>query len=204
MITIYGLADPRDGALRYIGITSTPLAARLRSHVYSRRFQDAGFEPEIFEVETYSSEQGARDAERFWIAYFRGLGCDLLNVSPGGALMADSSRAKLSAACRGRSVWNKGIPRSAETKAKLSAANSGRRLPEETRARMRAAAMSRCPHAPATRAKIAASLIGNRRAAGTRPSALNRALTAERNRGRVWTPEARAKIAAANRARWAR
>lgn len=32
-VHIYGLKDPRDGTIRYVGKTATPLAVRLRSHI---------------------------------------------------------------------------------------------------------------------------------------------------------------------------
>lgn len=97
MVTIYGLADPRSGELHYIGKTAGTLRVRLRCHVNDVRrgrvyiprhrwiaeLLGEGIEPDIFEVENVADDQW-KEAEQFWIAYFRAIGCRLLNATDGG------------------------------------------------------------------------------------------------------------------------
>jgi hypothetical protein len=96
-VIIYGLSDPITGHLRYIGKTKLSLRRRLAQHIndvkrgniYIPRYRWLaelvawGMKPEIFEVETSSSSEW-QDDEQFWIAYFRSIGCDLLNATDGG------------------------------------------------------------------------------------------------------------------------
>jgi hypothetical protein len=39
--------------------------------------------PEVLELETVEEQEG-NESERFWISYFRGIGCDLTNSTEGG------------------------------------------------------------------------------------------------------------------------
>ena len=92
-ILIYGLLDPRTNQVRYIGKTIEPLRRRLKSHIVARackypvnrwvkKLYDAGLRPEIFEIEAIAGNW--QEVEQFWIAYFKFLGADLLNLAPGG------------------------------------------------------------------------------------------------------------------------
>lgn len=91
--TIYGLVDPRDGMLRYIGQTVSPLKKRLSSHVsgishwchggveknrWIGELVDAGLMPETLEIEVVPFSDRL-NAEKRWIEYFALLGYDLLN-----------------------------------------------------------------------------------------------------------------------------
>ncbi|MHB1086139.1 MAG: NUMOD3 domain-containing DNA-binding protein [Minisyncoccota bacterium] len=94
---IYGLADPRDGCVRYVGKTKGALRTRRNAHVsdvkrgrtfiprhrWLKSLLDAGITPEIIEIDIVSTD-GWQEAEQFWIAYLRSLGCDLLNATAGG------------------------------------------------------------------------------------------------------------------------
>jgi hypothetical protein len=91
---IYALVDPRDGALRYIGVTKGPVLFRVDRHYHDSRVKTpvggwvfelrrAGYRPDWFVVE-YADGFAWRDAESFWIGYFRMIGADLLNVQAGG------------------------------------------------------------------------------------------------------------------------
>jgi hypothetical protein len=93
---IYGLVDPRDGSLRYVGKTSKSVSERLYSHVnkpmawlktplaaWIVSLRLLGLRPEAFVIE-YADGFAWREAEAFWIAYFRMIGADLLNVHSGG------------------------------------------------------------------------------------------------------------------------
>lgn len=94
--TIYGLIDPRNEALRYIGKTTGLAIARAYIHTASmaetslkaswvmalRTFERW---PEYVVIEVIEHWQ-ANEAEEFWIAYYASLGAPLLNetTGPGG------------------------------------------------------------------------------------------------------------------------
>lgn len=96
-LTLYVLVDPRDEAVRYVGATHKSLRRRLLDHMQSigrvqntaprfvwlRELRTLGLTPEIRAVDT-TDEDNWSDAEQSWIDYYRGMGCDLLNVMPGG------------------------------------------------------------------------------------------------------------------------
>lgn len=117
-ITIYGLTDPRTGLCRYVGKTSRVLAKRLRQHVARSSAEPgahkcaswiaslvaAGLKPEIFEIEQVDVEQW-QEAEQYWIACLRWLGCDLTNMTSGGGgenrtRHSDEIRRKISVAAK--------------------------------------------------------------------------------------------------------
>ena len=87
---IYGLIDPRNGELRYVGATTVSLRHRLYGHVDFPKTKSQtplakwlreldGESPEIFEIEAVDDSWGP-EAERFYIQYFRYIGCRLTNV----------------------------------------------------------------------------------------------------------------------------
>jgi hypothetical protein len=94
--TIYSLADPRDGKVRYVGRTVLPLGTRLNGHIFHAKDSEEwhvshnpkegwvkelyllGLRPLIEELEVVPSTECNR-AEKFWIQYLRFVGCDLLN-----------------------------------------------------------------------------------------------------------------------------
>lgn len=142
---IYALIDPRDGRVRYVGKTVKTAQERLKDHLWSRPksikrplyrwitellashvfpqivvLQEVGF-PGIDRVEQLKAID---TAEREWIAHFRATGAALLNLTAGGN------------GCHGRKL-------SAESIAKISAANRARVRTSETRERLRAAALAR-------------------------------------------------------------
>lgn len=90
---IYGLTDPRSGALRYVGVTKKPLERRLKEHLrtkennhrshWIRSLLRENIKPEIFSIEECNRENW-QQSERFWIAYFKSIGADLVNTCFGG------------------------------------------------------------------------------------------------------------------------
>lgn len=141
-IFIYGLIDPRTNELRYVGQTKQSLSRRCNGHICdSRRGRThcatwircllaQNLKPEIFLIEEMNSENWD-EAERFWISYFRFVGCDLTNHREGGGCnytLTPEHRAKLSAAAKVRVF-------SPETRAKLSAARKRRVCSKETGAK---------------------------------------------------------------------
>lgn len=117
---IYGLVDPRDGLIRYVGKTTDSLRRRCNAHVndvvrgrtYIPRHRwiaallVAGLRPLIIELDCVA-EPSWVEAEQFWIGYLRFVGCDLLNATAGGDgisgfLHSDETRQKQSAAAKRR------------------------------------------------------------------------------------------------------
>lgn len=93
----YVLADPRDGQVRYVGVTWNP-EKRLKGHLtnahsgritkckgWLRGLIDGGFKPVMHVIEEGITDWD--DAERFWIAYFRSIGADLTNGTDGGHVL---------------------------------------------------------------------------------------------------------------------
>lgn len=95
-VFIYGLADPVTNEVRYVGKTVKKLSARLRGHIgdskkrnhrnanWIRSCIEDGQEPEIFEIDIVNVGDDWVEAEQFWIAMMRYLGCDLTNHAIGG------------------------------------------------------------------------------------------------------------------------
>jgi hypothetical protein len=91
-VYIYGLADPRDHVIRYVGKTSLPLGARLDWHMKEPTNQRMaewlcelewkGIRPEIAVLEICHVTKW-ENTERMWIARLRAVS-SMLNVEPGG------------------------------------------------------------------------------------------------------------------------
>lgn len=142
--SIYGLVDPRDNELRYVGKTILSLNDRLtihrtdarkglKRHVcnWIRSLWREGLEPEIFEIE--SVEENWVEQEQFWIAYFKSLGARLTNHTIGGegALgyrHTEESRRKMS-------VLSKAYFSNEEARKKTSEAARAQHADPEKRAR---------------------------------------------------------------------
>lgn len=158
---IYGLVDPRDGVVRYVGKATQP-SARLRQHLRARQHKTpsgdwvdslicAGLLPAMVVLETVDTPI-ANDAERRWIAFYREQGNDLLNLTDGG----DGGSRK------GRVLSPEG---EARRLAAVRAANAARGpVSEETRAKMRAAKLGG-KHSAEHNAKIGAALAGKPKSA---------------------------------------
>lgn len=96
--TIYGLCDPRDGIIRYVGITCRP-KQRLRDHIYRAQSRERnhpvqrwirsiisdGSPPVMQYLLDGEGVDSGRDAERMTIAELKAEGFDLLNATAGGA-----------------------------------------------------------------------------------------------------------------------
>lgn len=198
---VYGLRDPRTAAIRYIGKSATGLS-RPRSHFEPKRIATDsnlhkarwlrslaadGLRPEIVILEACRNDATLLVIERRWIAHGRALGWPLTNLTDGGEGAAGykaspEARAKMSAA-------RKGKPKSEECKAKIRAAKLGKPRPDVAERNRRAPTWLGKKHSDETRAKIAASLVGNNRGSarsGWDPS-----------------PETRARMAEGQRRRWA-
>jgi hypothetical protein len=98
LFTVYGLLDPASRALRYVGQTVRTPRARLLGHLWTARHESRrspvtawvgsilrrGLEPELVVLEECADRASLNDAEVFWIAYCRFVGCDLKNLCIGG------------------------------------------------------------------------------------------------------------------------
>lgn len=132
--TIYAVLDPRTQQARYVGKTVAPLATRARCHLrardrshrsaWFRSLAAAGVIPDFFTLEVVGPLGDWREAERFWIAYFRFLGAALVNQCQGGEGLQNGNQT--SWRC-GQRAPNRGRPMSAEARAKLSAAQLGQK-----------------------------------------------------------------------------
>lgn len=93
LVAIYELFDPREpGRVRYVGKTLKP-AKRLTEHRrpkglnrlpvarWSLKLRREGVLVQMRVIEWVEAWQ---EAERRWIAHYRALGTDLLNIHPGG------------------------------------------------------------------------------------------------------------------------
>jgi NUMOD3 motif len=193
--TVYVLMDPRDSTAFYVGVTTRPLSSRFGSHLndalvlYMRGARyDAirsicadGLRPEMHALEVVPFDQWV-DAEQFWIAYLRGLGAVLTNVSTGGpgttgvrqTLVIQKKRQDAAA---GRDMSHLHTPEMrAKAGASISKTLMGRTPTEETRKRLSDAKrgerhnMWGKPKSPETRAKMAASNKGKPKPTGANAS----------------------------------
>ncbi len=196
---IYGLCDPREPSLiRYVGFT-TLTKRRLRAHINNSRkgvesnlhkarwinqLLAEGVEPVMIIIEKGCGD-GWAQAEQDWIAHARSWsGSRLTNLNDGGGGMfglahSAETRAKISAA-------NKGRKQSDAAKLAISAGNKGKGKSPEASAKSGAARQGQ-KRSEEARAKSAAANIG-------RPvSAETRAKLAAIHQGRVRSPESIAK-----------
>jgi GIY-YIG catalytic domain len=143
-ISIYILIDPRDARVCYVGKTKKKLRLRLLSHLSDVRtgrrqgtligkwlgeLLHAGIEPRIEEVESVV-EADWEQRERYWISHYRTLGCALVNVDDGGR--GGQSTIRSAATCARIAQAKLGHSVSLDTRAKLAAANRGKKQSKET------------------------------------------------------------------------
>lgn len=144
---IYGLIDPRDRTLRYVGKTevgmSRPLEhakgrgnRKLTNWIRSLRRAGLAYEVAVLEREPKDID----DSEKFWISLARAEApTRVTNILEGGGGLSYhtyKTKQKLAAASRGKSP-------SLKTRAKMSAALRGRKLIPERRAKLSAMAKKR-------------------------------------------------------------
>lgn len=120
---VYGLIDPTNDELRYVGCTIQSLDARLRRHLWpsGRRSNTHknhwlnklianGLRPRICCLMLCSSPSAMYEIERFYIALLRCMGARLVNASDGGVgrsagyVASDATRRKMSRTRIGRAV----------------------------------------------------------------------------------------------------
>lgn len=87
--TIYALIDPRDNAIRYIGITVNP-DERLKQHIWGdmnirkrewiSELNQSDLAPIMQTIETAETEGTALEREAYWIQYYLSQGVRLVNI----------------------------------------------------------------------------------------------------------------------------
>lgn len=119
-IFVYTLTDPRDGLVKYVGITMRP-TRRLSDHLNDKRntlkstwvksLKKLGLKP-LFDVIDVTDEENFCHVEQYWISQMKTWGFTLKNMTDGG----DGSY--------GVKPWNKGLKgffkHSEESKEKMS------------------------------------------------------------------------------------
>jgi len=129
----YGLLDPRDNRLRYVGQSSIGLERpqkhwkhkKLRErkdhcHNWIRLIIADGLLPEVVIIEELDDRLKLNKAEMKWIKKYRDDGLDLTNMTDGGEgthgcepwckgqQLSKEHRDKIGKAIKGRVPWNKG------------------------------------------------------------------------------------------------
>jgi hypothetical protein len=188
---IYGLTDPRTDEIHYIGQSSSgmrrpewhglpsvlKLAKTSPKTEWVKSLVAAGVQYGVVVLERVADRRELDATECRWIAHGRRLNWPLKNLTDGGdgrkgfipsmeerarisqALtghpVSEETRAKMSAALRGKRM----PPRTEAHRAALSAAQIGKVVSTETRAKLRAARLGRKgpPCSPETRAKMSAA-----------------------------------------------
>jgi GIY-YIG catalytic domain/NUMOD3 motif len=202
---VYGLCDER-GFLRYVGKTNDP-QKRLRKHLREARLnpkchrecwlkgmQDRGLKPELCIIEEVPESEW-QDAERFWIQYFRFIGCDLLNLTSGGdgcPDLAPESRARMA---KKVGDAHRGRPLSEEHRRKIGEAQKGKVISPETRAAVSKANRGRV-YTDEQRQSRSERQTGRKMPPRSEEW---RRKKSEAERGKVLSPETRAKLSAAKK-----
>lgn len=196
------LIQSLDNGGVYVGVSSSPKNRWADHQAPSRGRQNKplynslrkyGLERHTFAVvEVFPSFEGALEAEVWWIAYLRGLGARIFNLTDGGEgtqgyRATPETRAKLSAAHLGK----KHTPEQTE---KIREALRGRIFTPEWCAKISEANMGRVA-APETLARLSAAHVGKRHS----PEAC--AKIGKAHKDRVFSEAHRAKLSAAGTGR---
>lgn len=95
---IYVLIDPITGQIRYVGQTVKMAKTRYREHIsecnlkndnsykanWIKKLLGLNLKPEMYVIEQHETSNTLNEAEEFYIAYFRSIGCELTNSCDGG------------------------------------------------------------------------------------------------------------------------
>lgn len=190
----------------YVGITTSAVSRRWRQHVRASKFLANKFHAAIqqygagdFEVDLmfiYPTTESAVEAETSLIDALN-LIAEGYNTSPGGTILSAESRAKMSATKTGRKL-------TPEHRAKIGDATRGIKRSAETKQRMSISQLTAClsrasrgPHSEETRAKMSLA------ATGRKLTPEHCALMSAARKGRPLSIETRIRMSEAQRQRWA-
>lgn len=179
-LKIYGLFDPRDNQLRYVGATVRDLKDRLRNHRndktknfkvnWIKSLSNLELSPTIELLDTCNIDEWDF-WEEWYIQYFKSIGCKLTNIATGGK-----------APMLGRVNKCKGTSRYIKNPNWINP-NIGRKQPKESIERGRLKRIGR-RHSEKHKQKISDSLIGNRYAKGFVHSQETRSKVSAAGKGR--------------------
>ena len=214
--SVYVLKDPRDGAVRYVGLSYRP-EYRLKEHLYTAKhgryhvhrwigcLLKEGVSPVMEIVEDKIEDGKHGEVERSWIQHFKSEGCKLTNLTDGGEGVKGLARTPEMIDRMRKSLTGRHL--SPEHRAKLSRIRKGRKVTEETRRRMSIglSGLKRKPEtlakmsaanlgkklSPECRAKISAALMGRFVSAETR---LKKSLSTKGRKGKPWSEESKVKV----------
>ena len=215
MAFIYVLIDPRTEEIRYVGWTSTTLKRRLQAHLCSRSgvhrtrwiqsLLREGLRPCIRAVQQVPLGSWG-DAERYWIAYFKKIGCPLTNGTEGGEgslghQVNIEARQRISACHKGKKIspaQRRAVGEAASERWRRWRA-SGAKMPQDVRDKIGAANKGK-KHSEAVKSKLAVARKGLTKSAEHREKIRQTLLV------RKQSPEHKAKTlmnaAKASKARW--
>lgn len=182
---IYTLSDPINNSVRYVGWCFIP-TRRLAQHIqraksetthksnWINKLSTDGLTPLMDVVEVGTGDWAF--AEKKWIAFYRGKGLDLVNLTDGGEgvpglVFSAATREKMAAAKRGRkhsqehiekvAATRRGVKRTVEAMAGARKALTGRVVSQETKEKIRASLIG-TKHTDESRAKISAAGTGRK------------------------------------------
>lgn len=149
---IYGLYDPRDNQLRYVGKANNP-ERRLDAHIREAKLEKRGqsshknnwlrklLKNNLYPVLKILEEVDAKNWKKHeitWIETSRKNNTKLVNSTVGGEgvkghKLTEEHKRKLGDSHKGQIAWNKGKHHSDETKEKIRLANTGKKRSDELR-----------------------------------------------------------------------
>lgn len=148
-VFIYGLVDPKTNELRYVGKSVNPLV-RLRKHIsernvhdtykdrWLRKLYDLSIKPELIIIDEVKHNQW-QFWERFYINYFKSIGCSLTNTTIGGdeppstkgRKHTDDTRQKMSESKKGKPIPWLNKKRTEKHQKNLTNSLKGRKSPNK-------------------------------------------------------------------------
>lgn len=209
---IYKITNLVNGKI-YVGQTKKSLKERFQEHSCTdypigRGIRKYGKENFTIEpLEECETREQLNECEIFWIAELKSKspnGYNLTDSGDGvsGCIFTDESKAKMSLSHRGQTAWNKGIKASAESRAKMSAAQK-RRFKNPAEREKISKSIKNLP--PEVLKKMGEHFNGHEVwNKGKTLSEEHKQHLSESHKGKTLPPEQRAKISASNKARWAR
>jgi hypothetical protein len=157
-VNVYRLVDPRNGAVRYVGVTRRTIQYRCRGHIkeaeaghkshkcsWIRQLLGRGLRPLVELIEVVDRSE-SEEREKFWITFYKET---VTNVQEGGhAYPSEETLARISASMQGFMTDEQkqkiaksrtGKKHSPTARANISEGLRGRKLSDETKQKIRKA-----------------------------------------------------------------